>query len=170
MNNKQKHEKVPEDKPVSASILKEYAKAFGGIDIGDVEEVETPVLKDLHDEFSKRVPDPRVPEQVHFTLADIVLIVLLGVLSNCNEWSEIETFAKEREDWLKKFLTLEYGVPSDTTIQRVISLIDVQMVYDIGLSYFLKCMQMAVSNARAHKAAEEENIGVNSVGRRDKIV
>ena len=91
--NKKANQKLPEDKPVSASILKDFAKALGGLSFKDIEKTEIPALKDLHDELSNRIPDPRVPERVRHTVADVVLIVLLGLLANCNEWSEIETFA-----------------------------------------------------------------------------
>ena len=158
MNKKANQKETPEDKPVSASILKDYAKALRGLNIS-IKDIETeiPALKDLHDELGKRIPDPRVPERVRHTVADVVLIVLLGLLANCNEWSEIETFAKEHKGWLKGFLTLRTGIPSDTTVQRVFSTVDIQMAYDIALSYFLKYIQMATFNAKAQKAAEEEN-------------
>jgi len=150
----------PLDKPVSGSKLKEFAKIFKGFNLEELESIEITVLQDLRDEFNQII-DPRVPEQVHFILSEVVLIVLLGVLSNCNEWDEIELFADAHEDWLKKFMKLEYGIPSVTTMQRVISSIDEHMLYDINLNYFLKFVQMATANAEAEAAAIEENNKIN---------
>ena len=149
-------QKEPMDKPVSASKLKEFAKIFKDFNLEELESIEITVLQDLRDEF-KQIIDPRVPEQVHFVLAEVVLMVLLGVLSNCNEWDEIELFADAHEEWLKKFLEIEYGIPSITTMQRVISSIDEHMLYDISLNYFLKFVQMATANSKAQIAAIEEN-------------
>jgi len=146
----------PLDKPVSGSKLKQFAEIFKDFNLNDLESIEITVLQDLRDEFNQLI-DPRVPEQVHFLLSEVVLIVLLGVLSNCNEWEEIELFADAHENWLKKFLKLEYGIPSITTMQRIISSVDEHMLYDIGLNYFLKFVQMATNNIEAQIAATEEN-------------
>jgi len=139
-----------------ATSLKEFAKLFEGIDLIDIGSFEITALRDLYNEFT-RVIDPRVPEQVRYTLPEIILIVLLGVLSNCNEWIEKEAFARAKKDWLKNFLPLYYGTPSDTTLQRVLSMVDVQMVYEISINYFLRYTLMAQANARAQAAASEEN-------------
>ena len=49
-------------------------------------------------------------------LEDIVLITFFGVLAKCNEWTEIESFAKKKEKWLKQYLKLPNGIPSYDTI------------------------------------------------------
>ena len=40
------------------------------------------------------------------------MVVILAVLADCNEWEEIEDYAKEQKDFLKKFLKLTGGIPS----------------------------------------------------------
>jgi len=154
---------APLDRPISSSKLKEFVKIFKEFNLEDLETVEITVLQDLRNEFDEII-DPRVPEKVHFTLADIVLIVLLGVLANSNEWDEVALFAKTREDWLRKFLKLEYGIPSTTTMQRVLATIDEQNLYDIGLNYFLKFAQMASANTKAQVAAYDENHRIQTAG------
>jgi len=155
--------KEPLDKPVSASKLKEFAKIFKDVNIDDLETIEITALQDLRNEYDQIV-DPRVPEQVHFILSETVLIVLLGVLSNCNEWEEIKLFADAHEAWLKKFLKLEYGIPSIRTMQRVMESIDEQMLEEISLNYFLKFVQMATANSKAEVAAFKENDKIEQNG------
>ena len=53
-----------------------------------------------------------------------IVVVILAILSDCNEWSEIEDFAYERRAFLKKFLKLTGGIPSAKTYERVIGMID----------------------------------------------
>ena len=48
-------------------------------------------------------------------------LTLLAVLSNADEWLEIEAFGKAHEKWLRRFLELEHGIPSDDTFRIVIS-------------------------------------------------
>ncbi len=54
----------------------------------------------------KMLEDPRQKNKKIYKIWDIVIVVILAVLSDCNEWSEIEDFAYERKDFLKKFLKL----------------------------------------------------------------
>ena len=70
--------------------------------------------------------DTRYQPNVRHKIVDIILITLFGLLAKCNEWTEIELFAKKKEKWLKKYLELPNGIPSHDTIQRVISILDPQ--------------------------------------------
>ena len=54
------------------------------------------------------------------------MVVILVVLADCNEWEEIEDYAKDEKKFLRKFLKLTGGIPSAKTYERVISLIDCQ--------------------------------------------
>ena len=42
----------------------------------------------------------------------------------CDTFVEIELWAKEKEDGLRKYLTLEHGIPSHDTFGRLFGLID----------------------------------------------
>ena len=57
-------------------------------------------------------------------LIDIIVIALCGTICHCETWEDLEDFAREREDWLKKYISLENGIPSHDTIARVISALD----------------------------------------------
>ena len=59
-----------------------------------------------------------------YKIWDIVCVTLLAVISNCDEWEEIEMFAVKNKKWLRKFLLLTGGIPSSQTYERVISLLD----------------------------------------------
>ena len=75
-------------------------------------------------ERAKMLEDIRQKGKKIYKIWDIVVVVILAVLSDCNEWSEIEDFAYERRDFLKKFLKLTGGIPSAKTYERVIGMID----------------------------------------------
>lgn len=59
-----------------------------------------------------------------YKIWDIVCVALLAIISNCNEWEEIEMFAIKNRNWLIKFLLLTGGIPSAQTYERVISLLE----------------------------------------------
>ena len=71
------------------------------------------------------LPDPRreTRNKLH-SLHDILMIVLSAVLSGIEDWVGMETFAQEREAWLRSFLELPHGIPSHDTLSDVLGRID----------------------------------------------
>ena len=104
-----------------------------------IKEIELSKLKELK-EKSKMLKDERQKGKVVYKIWDIVVVVILAVLADCNEWEEIEDYAKEQKDFLKKFLKLTGGIPSAKTYERVISLIDCQELNKIFVD-FVKSIQ-----------------------------
>jgi predicted transposase YbfD/YdcC len=68
--------------------------------------------------------DPRVRNRSRHRLIDIIVMALCGVIANCDTWPEIVDFANTHADWLKKFLKLPYGIPSQDTFERVFASLD----------------------------------------------
>lgn len=68
--------------------------------------------------------DPRQTHKVRHRLDDIVLLAIFAVISNAQSWTEIQAFGEAKQDWLKQYLTLENGIPSHDTIQRVFQMLD----------------------------------------------
>lgn len=101
---------------------------------------------------ARTVPDYRHPSYIRYLLEDILMICLLAVLADCDEWEEIADFAREKEAWLKKYLELPNGVPSSDTIRVVISGIDTNHFYQMAVRVLLTLMDriyVAVSNGEA---------------------
>ena len=57
-------------------------------------------------------------------LEDILLIGIISVICASDTWKDMESFAIAKEDFLRSFLDLPNGVPSDDTFNRVFSSID----------------------------------------------
>ena len=54
-------------------------------------------------------------------LVDILVIALLAVVCGCTTWEEIYDYGRSKYEWLKTFLILENGIPSEPTLRRVFS-------------------------------------------------
>lgn len=65
------------------------------------------------------VMDSRQEKKVLHKMKDIILLVFLALLANADEWTEIEIFGKEHEEFLRGYMELPHGIPSHDTIQRV---------------------------------------------------
>jgi len=79
--------------------------------------------------------DLRQEWKIRHKLSEIVMIVLLSMLSNADEWEQIEDFAYANEEFLREHLTLENGIPSHDTIQRVMSIIEPKELQGVQLTW-----------------------------------
>lgn len=107
------------------------------------------------------LPDPR---QAHHhnkrhLLLDIVVIAILAVIAGADTFHEIAEFGRRKKQWLKTFLELPHGIPSEDTFARVFSLLDPNAFQSCFLSWVRDVVQkthgevIAIdgkSNRRAH--------------------
>ena len=102
-----------------------------------IETLNTDVLKELSEKFTY-LNDTRNDSYIKHLLSDIVMLTLLAVLSNADEWTQIEDFGKKKEEWLKKILQLPNGIPSHDTIQRVMAIIKNEQLNAVCVSFLLE--------------------------------
>jgi DDE_Tnp_1-associated len=69
--------------------------------------------------YFRKLRDPRVLLRTRHLLLDIVAITICATIGGCNDWQQVETFARARHDWLKKFLRLPNGIPSHDTFEAL---------------------------------------------------
>jgi predicted transposase YbfD/YdcC len=70
--------------------------------------------------------DPRVVGRTQHRLIDLIVLAICGVIANCDDWPDIELFARKREAWFRRFLALPSGVPSHDTFERLFAALDVR--------------------------------------------
>ena len=119
-----------------SSKLLELSNMFEKINI-DFDKLNNKGIKDMIN-IIKRQDDTRYQPNVRHKIEDIILITLFALLAKCNEWTEIESFAKKKEKWLRKYLELPNGVPSHDTIQRVISILNPSTLYRDAINYLIE--------------------------------
>ena len=111
----------------------------------DFDELSNDGIKDILT-IVKKQNDTRYQPNVKHKIEVIILMTLFAVLAKCNEWTEIESFAKKKEKWLKKYLELPNGVPSHDTIQRVISILNPHTLYSDTINYLINKINLITSN------------------------
>lgn len=84
------------------------------------------------------IPDYRHPSYIRHLVGDIVMIVFFALLGNANEWGEIESFAKRKEKWLRKYLELPNGIPTDDTIRIVTGNINTEHFFQVAVHLLLE--------------------------------
>jgi len=81
--------------------------------------VATTAVGSMIKKHFRRLKDPRVVGRSRHLLVDIIVVAICGVIANCDDWRDIELFAKNRLSWFKRFLKLPAGIPSHDTMERV---------------------------------------------------
>jgi predicted transposase YbfD/YdcC len=72
----------------------------------------------------RKIKDPRINRHKRHQLLDIIVIALCAVLCGAKDWQQVETFGKQRLDWLRRFMKLANGIPSHDTFERVFDRIE----------------------------------------------
>lgn len=82
-------------------------------------------------EWMEYIEDVRQARKVRHKLKDILVIVLFATLANADDWVEMEMFAKEYQDYLRKYIKLENGIPSHDTLNRVMGLLSPEILQQL---------------------------------------
>ena len=70
--------------------------------------------------YFAELTDPRVERNREHVLEEILLMAIAAVLSGAESWNDIEEYGQAKIEWLKTFLTLPSGIPSQDTFNRVL--------------------------------------------------
>ena len=82
-----------------------------------VEKIDIMELKKLRDR-AKLITDSRIKKKSTYKIWDVVCVVLIATLCNCNDWEDIYIFATEHRTWLRSFLQLTGGIPLPVTYKN----------------------------------------------------
>lgn len=114
-------------------------------DLGiDIKKASKSQLKQLKNK-AKTLEDARIKRKCTYKLWDIVCVVILAVLSNSNDWEEIEIFGKTHKKWLKSFLQLTGGIPTAITYERVISIIDSEELNSMCIMFMIEMLPKQIN-------------------------
>ena len=84
------------------------------------------------------IEDPRINRTKKHLLIDVIALTLLGIMAGAQTFDEIELFGTLHEEWLKRYLNLPNGIPSHDTINRVLSLLDPEVLQKSFIEWIKK--------------------------------
>lgn len=79
--------------------------------------------------------DPRVEHLTDHKLLDIITIAICAIICGAETWKDMALFGQERLEWLREFIALENGVPSDDTFGRVFARLEPQQFQACFMSW-----------------------------------
>lgn len=72
----------------------------------------------------KEIPDERRQSgNWRHRLVDVLVICILGIICGCETWEEIWDYARAKRLFLWKALGFRHGIPSPSTMRRVMGMI-----------------------------------------------
>ncbi|BCX82216.1 transposase [Methylomarinovum caldicuralii] len=70
------------------------------------------------------IPDPRQSSKVTYDLVEVLVVVVCAVICGADTLVEVELWAREKLDWLRRYMPLPHGIPSHDTLGRILAMID----------------------------------------------
>jgi hypothetical protein len=100
--------------------------------------------------------DPRQSRGRRHRLVDVVLISLLAMMSNQEDAEGFEEWGNYNIDWLRQFLELPFGIPSQDTFLRVFAMLDQEAFRVCFLSWVAQLK--AVAAKKKHIAIDGKTL------------
>ena len=130
-----------------SKLLQNLGEMMKDNNINDVNDLDIDVLKEITI-CMRDVTDYR-GDTCYQALENIIIIVFIALLCNCNEWEEIYQFGVIHQNWFENFLDLEYGIPSISTIRKTMAIIDPNELEEVCVNFIIKkvtAMEMILNN------------------------
>lgn len=81
------------------------------------------------------IRDPRIDRNKKHDLHEMLFVAVCAVISGAEGWSDIVEFAESKEQWLRRFVKLDNGIPVDDTFARVLSRISPSALQESFVSW-----------------------------------
>ncbi len=101
----------------------------------NIEDLDISLLKNFKDYIKNEIDDPRQPWKTEYKIWDILVTSIIAILCNNDDTVDMHDFIVSKEKFFKQFLKLTNGIASIWTYERVLSLIDSEVLQDC-LNYF----------------------------------
>lgn len=75
-------------------------------------------------ELFNTIEDPREDGKILYPIAEILFLVIAGVLSCAESWREIVRYGNMNIEFLRNYLPFNQGIPSKSVLSRVFGMID----------------------------------------------
>ena len=122
-----------------SDLLNNIGEKLSNINI-NIENIDLNALVELKEDLLNTSDERHQSYTIH-SMVDIFMITFFAILSDCDEWVQIEMFARKHYDWFKKFLSLNAGIPKAVTFKRVMSVINPNEVEPILVNFLLKILK-----------------------------
>ena len=108
-----------------SKLLEEIKEIVDMDRVENIEQLEPDAtfIFELNESISM-IKEERIIGYVQHSVESILMTVIFAILGNCNTFEEINVFMHYHFSWLSKYIKYENGIPSISTVKRVVSFLD----------------------------------------------
>ena len=154
-------------------IMKKYSRKLRkkinkkNINIMETNEI---ILRNIK-EKAKEVTDMRIKRKCTYKLWDVICVVFIATLCNCNDWEEIEIFARTNKKWFKTFLKLTGGICPAVTYKNIMSTVNAEELNNFCLYAYEELIEKARKNRDMyHFDGKVDRRSGRKVNKNDEII
>ena len=103
--------------------------------ITKIQDIDIAILKQLKDKL-KLIKDTRYKNKITFKLWDVIMCVVLASFAQNDTWEDIHQFVVDNYKWLRNFLQMTGGIPTEDSYERIIGLVDKDELNNILFDFF----------------------------------
>ena len=81
------------------------------------------------------IEDNRRTLSVRFPLHEVLFMLLVAIICGATSYVKVELFAKNREQWLKKYIRLENGIPDACTFRYIVMQINTAQLHTVFVDW-----------------------------------
>lgn len=106
------------------------------------------------------IKDTRREKSVIYPLHEVLFMMLSAVICGATSYVKIEMFARSKEAWLKKYLTMENGIPDACTFRNIIKALDTKQLHAVFAEWMKSVVEtaegvVAIDGKQARRTKDE---------------
>lgn len=103
--------------------------------ITKIQDIDIAILKKLKDKL-KSIKDTRYKNKITYKLWDVIMCVVLASFAQNDTWEDIHEFVVDNYKWLRNFLQMTGGIPTEDSYERIIGLVDKDELNNLLFDFF----------------------------------
>ena len=103
--------------------------------ITKIQDIDIAILRQLKENI-KKIKDNRCQNKITYKLWDVIMCVILASFAHNDTWEEIHNFVIDNYKWLKNFLQMTGGIPTEDSYERIMGLVDSKELNEILFEFF----------------------------------
>ena len=104
--------------------------------------------------------DSRRALSVQYPLHEVLFILLVAIICGATSYVKVELFARNREQWLRKYIRLENGIPDACTIRYIVMHIDTRQLHTVFVEWMKNALEsiggvVAIDGKQARRTKDQ---------------
>lgn len=104
--------------------------------------------------------DSRRELSVQYPLHEVLFMLLVAIICGATSYVKVEMFARNREQWLRKYIRLENGIPDACTFRYIVMHIDTKQLHTVFVEWMKSALEsiggvIAIDGKQARRTKDE---------------